>query len=70
MSMVRTELGLNLYGPGERWHRGRLWTVAVEHGARVEDLARAYNVSEDAITRGVSRFRKVNEQKQSERHAS
>ena len=70
MSTTRTPLGLNLYGPGERWYRGRLWSVAMEHGADSETLARAYNVSTDAISKGVERYRRRNEQEQGQGHPS
>ena len=69
MSMTRTPLGLNLYKPGERWYRGRLWAVSIEHGADSEALARAYNVSTAAISKSVERYRK-HEQEQGQGHPS
>lgn len=53
----RTPYGLRLYEPGERWYRGRLWARAIERGVSPDVLADAYNVSNDAIRKGVERYR-------------
>ena len=40
----------------DRWYRGRLWKLALDHGCLMEDLMSAYNVSDRTISRHVRRY--------------
>lgn len=42
---------------GETWCRPRLWSVAIDSGCLIEDLARAYNVSTGSVKKAVRRWR-------------
>ena len=51
----------------DEWYgRPALWTRALEHGCQTDDLARAYNVSRDAITLAVRRYMRNGKPKQGE----
>ena len=40
----------------DRWYRGRLWKLALEHGCKVADLKEAYGVSDRTIDRYIRRY--------------